>query len=140
MERKRAFSRKFKLEAVKLVTERGVSGLGGQASGRAPERATQMGWPAVRGAAGSLPGQWQADGPGRRDSAAAQGSGQAKNGARHLEKSCALLRQGAAVKFGFVAKHREAWPVDLVCEARGVSRGGFYAWLTRPGRQRSLSR
>ncbi len=43
------------------------------------------------------------------------------------------------MKFGFVAKHRGAWPVNLMCEALGVSRGGFYAWLTRPRSRRSLS-
>jgi hypothetical protein len=43
------------------------------------------------------------------------------------------------VKFGFIAKHRGIWPVDWVCEALGVSRGGFYAWLTRPRSQRSRS-
>ena len=41
------------------------------------------------------------------------------------------------MKFGFIAKHRGAWPVNLMCEALGVSRGGFYAWLTRPPSQRS---
>ena len=35
------------------------------------------------------------------------------------------------MKFGFVAKHRGTWPVDMACEALGVSRSGFYAWLTR---------
>jgi putative transposase len=42
------------------------------------------------------------------------------------------------VKFGFVAKHRGAWPVTMVCEALGVSRSGFYAWLTRPQSRRRL--
>src|SRR4029079_1707694 len=41
------------------------------------------------------------------------------------------------MKFGFIAKHRGIWPVLWMCEALGVSRGGFYAWLTRPRSQRS---
>ena len=43
------------------------------------------------------------------------------------------------MKFGFVAKHRGVWAVDLMCGALGVSRGGFYAWLTRPRSRRSRS-
>lgn len=42
------------------------------------------------------------------------------------------------MKFEFVAKHRVAWPVSLMCEALGVSRSGFYAWLVRPRSRRSL--
>ena len=34
--------------------------------------------------------------------------------------------------FGFVAKHRGVWPVRWLCEALGVSRSGFHAWLSRP--------
>jgi putative transposase len=41
------------------------------------------------------------------------------------------------VKFGFVAKHRGIWPVDVVCEALGISRSGFYAWRTRAESKRS---
>jgi putative transposase len=43
------------------------------------------------------------------------------------------------VKFGFIAKYRGIWPADWLCGALGVSRGGFYAWLTRPRSQRSWS-
>jgi putative transposase len=33
--------------------------------------------------------------------------------------------------FGFVAKHRGVWPVTWMCDALGVSRSGFFAWLSR---------
>ena len=39
--------------------------------------------------------------------------------------------------FSFIAKHRGIWPVALICEALGVSRSGFYAWLTRSPSDRS---
>jgi putative transposase len=40
--------------------------------------------------------------------------------------------------FGFVAKHRGAWPLAILCEALGVTRTVFSAWLTRPRSRRSL--
>lgn len=36
------------------------------------------------------------------------------------------------MKCGFIVKHRGLWPTAWLCEALGVSRGGFYAWLIRP--------
>ncbi len=41
------------------------------------------------------------------------------------------------MKFSFIAKHRGIWPAGWLCGALGVSRGGFYAWLTRPPSKRS---
>lgn len=43
------------------------------------------------------------------------------------------------MKFAFIAKRRGIWPAALLCGALGVSRGGFYAWLTRPRSERSRS-
>jgi putative transposase len=43
------------------------------------------------------------------------------------------------VKFGFVAKHRGVWPVSWLCEALGVSRSGFHAWLSRPPSARAVA-
>jgi putative transposase len=43
------------------------------------------------------------------------------------------------VKFSFIAKHRGLWAVDRMCEALGVSGGGFYAGLTWPRSERSRS-
>jgi putative transposase len=41
------------------------------------------------------------------------------------------------VTCGFIVKHRGLWPTAWLCEALGVSRGGFYAWLTRPRSSRA---
>ena len=41
------------------------------------------------------------------------------------------------MRFAFIAKHRGIWPAGWICEALGVSRGGFYAWLSRPRSRRS---
>ena len=43
------------------------------------------------------------------------------------------------MKFAFIAKHRGIWPAGWLCGALGVSRGGFYAWLTRPRSERGRS-
>src|SRR3954452_13101171 len=43
------------------------------------------------------------------------------------------------MKFGFIAKHRGIWPVAWLCEAMGVSRSGFHAWLNRSPSARSRS-
>ena len=43
------------------------------------------------------------------------------------------------MKFGFIAKHRTIWPVAWLCDALGVSRSGFHAWLMRSPSARSHS-
>ena len=41
------------------------------------------------------------------------------------------------MKFAFIAKHRGIWEVTWLCEALGVSRSGFHAWLTRAPSRRA---
>ena len=43
------------------------------------------------------------------------------------------------MKFGFIAKHRSIWPVAWLCEALGVSRSGFHAWLHRGPSARAIA-
>ena len=57
--------------------------------------------------------------------------------AAHTAKPSAT-RKPAALPFRVHCEYR-GWPADWLCGALGVSRGGFYAWLTRPRSQRSRS-
>lgn len=41
------------------------------------------------------------------------------------------------MKYRFIAKHRGVWRTNEMCEALGVSRGGFYEWLRRPESDRA---
>jgi putative transposase len=41
------------------------------------------------------------------------------------------------MKFAFIVKHRNIWPVAWLCDAMDVSRSGFHAWLNRSPSDRS---
>ena len=125
-------TREFKLEAVRLIKDRGVSYV--QASQDLNVHTSQL-------------RDWVkkfSDEPQQRQMKPEQLEiGQLKREVGRLEadrilkKAAGLLREGIDVKFAFIAKHRGTWAVDWMCEALGVSRGGFYAWLTRPRSRRS---
>ncbi|MGO9700280.1 MAG: IS3 family transposase [Xanthobacteraceae bacterium] len=137
MER-RKFTREFKLEAVRLIKEQGVSYA--QASVDLSVHQSQLrSW--VKALAGdprhAFPGQGQMK-PEQLEIAQLKREVIRLKAERDiLKKGRGLLREGIDVKFGFIAKHRGIWPAEWLCGALGVSRGGFYAWLTRPRSQRS---
>ncbi|MGH6769458.1 MAG: IS3 family transposase [Xanthobacteraceae bacterium] len=137
MER-RKFTREFKLEAVRLIKDRGVSYV--QASQDLGVHTSQLrDW--VKKLADdpqhAFPGQGQMK-PEQLEIAQLKREVTKLKAERDiLKKGRGLLREGIDVKFGFIAKHRGIWPANWMCEALGVSRGGFYAWLTRPRSKRS---
>ena len=135
MERRR-FTREFKLEAVRLIKERGVSFA--QASHDLGVHQSQLrSW--VKALAAdpqhAFPGQGQMK-PEQLEIAQLKREVIKLKAERDILKN---LREGIDVKFGFIAKHRGIWPADWLCGALGVSRGGFYTWLTRPRSRRSRS-
>ncbi len=125
MER-RKFTREFKLEAVRLIKERGVSYT--QASADLGVHQSQLrGWVKSFGddPQHAFPGQGQMK-PEQLEIAQLRREVTKLKAERDiLKKSRGLLREGIDVKFGFIVKHRGIWPAGWLCEALGVSRGGF---------------
>ena len=135
---RRSFSREFKLEAVRLVRERGVS-VAQAARDLDLHQNMLRNW--VRDFAAdpaqAFPGQGQMKPEQAEIERLRREVAEAEGRTRHPKKSRRLLREGPDMIFGFVAKHRGIWPVAFLCEALGVSRSGFYAWLTRRPSARS---
>ncbi|HFJ0418694.1 TPA: IS3 family transposase [Pseudomonas aeruginosa] len=139
MERRRTFSREFKLEAVRLVTERGVTVAQAAKDLDVHENVLRKWVRELREAPQeAFPGNGKQTAQDAEIARLRKEVAKLKMERDILKKGRGLLREGVDVKFGFVAKHRGAWPVNLMCEALGVSRGGFYAWLVRPRSRRSL--
>jgi putative transposase len=132
---RRKSSREFKVEAVRLVRERGASVAQASRDIAVHENVVRK-WvkefgadpkPAFPGHGQMKPEQLEIDRL-RREVAKLKAE-------RDMpQKRPQPTYEGVDMKFGFIAKHRSAWPVAWLCEAVGVSRSGLHAWLKRgPG-------
>ncbi|RZA14656.1 MAG: IS3 family transposase [Proteobacteria bacterium] len=137
---RRKFSREFKLEAVKLVRERGVSAAQAARDLDLHENVLRK-W--VRdhdaGPGSAFPGHGIMRPEQQEIERLRRELARMKAERDILKKGRGLLCQGLDMMFGFVAKHRGIWPVSWICEALGVSRSGFHAWLVRAPSARDRS-
>jgi len=128
---RRKFSREFKVEAVRLIRERGVSAAQAARDLDVHENVLRK-W--VRELASdprqAFPGHGQMKPEQLEIERLRREAAKLKAERDILKKGRSLLREGVDMKFVFVAKHRGIWPVAWLCEALGVSRSGFNAWLT----------
>ncbi|MCI4677432.1 IS3 family transposase [Rhodoblastus acidophilus] len=131
MER-RKFSREFKIEAVRLIRERGVSVAQAARDHDLHENMLRR-W--VKEMAGdpaqAFPGNGQMK-PEQMEIDRLRREVAKLRAERDIpKKGRSLLCEGSEMRFAFIAKHRSIWPVAWLCEALDVSRSGFHAWLKR---------
>ena len=133
MRTRRKHSREFKVQAVKLVRERGVT-VAQAARDLELSQTLLRKWVRqfVADPRDAFPGLGQQKPEDAELTRLRREVARLKMERDILNKSRGLLRSGVDVKFGFVAKHRGTWPVDVLCEGLGISRSGFYAWRRRP--------
>ncbi|MBP6434161.1 MAG: IS3 family transposase [Sphingorhabdus sp.] len=139
MER-RKFTREFKLEAVRLIKERGVSV--SQASRDLDVHQTVLrNWVRDFGSdpASAFPGHGQMKPEQLEIARLRKEVAKLKAERDILKKGRGLLCEGLPVRFAFIATHRDIWPVSWICGALGVSRSGFHAWLVRAPSLRTRS-
>jgi putative transposase len=136
---RRRFSREFKIEAVKLVRERGVSVAQAGRDLGVHENVLRK-WVKEFGSdpVQAFPGHGQMK-PEQLEIERLKREVNKLKAERDILKKAAAFFARDDMKFVFVAKHRTIWPVAWLCEAMGVSRSGFHAWLNRSPSARSRS-
>ncbi|MCF1450859.1 MULTISPECIES: IS3 family transposase [Rhizobium/Agrobacterium group] len=129
---RRIFSREYKLEAVKLVRERGVTIAQAARDLDVHENVLRKWIREYRDdPSQSFPGKGQMK-PEQLEIERLRREVAKLKAERDIpKKGRSLLCQGRDMRFAFIAKHRSIWPVAWLCEALGVSRSGFHAWLNR---------
>ena len=132
---RRKFSREFKLEAVKLVRERGVSASQAARDLDLHENVLRK-WVREQAAdpGSAFPGHGVMKPEQQEIERLRRELARMKAERDILKKSGGLLRQGLDMRFEFIAKHRGIWPVSWICEALGVSWQAAFTpgWFEHP--------
>jgi transposase len=131
MNKRRKYTREFKEEAVRLITEQGY---------QLAEAARNLGVNA------SVLGRWKRDVEGGGEGASENGDQKAVQaevnrlpqgkqtsevGARNFKKSGGLLCEGVGLRYQCIDTARKVYSTALLCEVLRVSRSGYYAWRER---------
>lgn len=128
---RRKLSRDCKVGAVRLVRARGVSIAQAGRDLDVHENVLRK-WArefrsdskrAFSGHSQQRPGSWR--------SAGCDVNHETQGGARYPKKGSRLLCEGADMKFGFIVKHQDVWPVARLWEALSASQFGLHAQLGR---------
>ncbi|MCP3881826.1 MAG: IS3 family transposase [Sulfitobacter sp.] len=135
MTKRKKYTKEFKQDAVRLVTEQGYN---------QSEAARNLG--IDRGMLGRWVKEFQED-----QSEAFRGNGKLtaeqeelrrlreenrrlKMEREILKKANGLLRERVELRYEFIAQKKKAYPVKMLCRLLGVSRNGFYDYLRRQER------
>ena len=135
---RRKYTREFKIEAVRLATDGGVSiaqasrdlGVDANVLGRWKKEFSEDSEHAFPGKGNLKPEDEELRRLRRSCPTAAR--------ARYFQKSRSVLCQGIQLRYQFIEEHSKTFEVRMICRVLEVSRAEFYRWRKRPESQRSM--
>jgi len=120
------YTKEFREEAVKLVTEEKLS-LPAAACRLSLPPSTLATW--VKACKAGRLGEI---GKTYRPGADKEGTGRSEDGAGYLKKSSRVLCEGVAVRYASMKELRLDYPLPHLCQVLNVSASGYYSWVDRP--------